>query len=38
MPIDRDMEDELIAESREQRSAWAKLMPGVPLPRKKEKS
>lgn len=37
MPIDQDREEALIAESRYQREAWAKLMPGVAMPRKKEK-
>lgn len=37
MPIDQILEDALLAQSRAQREAWAKLMPGVPLPSKKEK-
>lgn len=38
MSIDHDMEIRVIEESQMQREAWAKLLPGVPLPRKKDKA
>ncbi len=38
MPIDQMLEEALMAESRFQREAWVKLMPGCPMPRKKEKA
>lgn len=36
MTLDLDTEIALIAASRAQRAAWAKLMPGVPMPRKEK--
>lgn len=37
MTLDQDTENDLIEASRAQRKAWAKLMPGVPLPRMEKK-
>jgi hypothetical protein len=37
MTVDHETELQLIEASRAQRIAWAKLMPGVPMPKKESK-